>query len=242
MSLTDDITGFLKRLKIAPPFTGRFIAEDGVRINIADFIRSQPISIARGLEPGAQPFGAYGERIVTSPEVDIPVWPDGPIPVAPQTGAQMTVVSTSAADDIDGGANARKIEMHYLDKNLDPQKEEIDMQGLANVLTGAVDIRWIQALHLMEFGTIAKTAGIITVKFNGEIFAQISAGKLRNTSSFRMVPRGKIFYLGGAVGSSISTTADTTTLLHMVASELDDHLHHDPLILIPAAVIVLPSH
>lgn len=241
MSLVDKVGYYLKQLKLQAPFTGRFIAEDGVRVNIAEFIRSQPISIARGLKPGAQPFGAYGERVVTGAELDLPIWPDGPILVLPQTGAQMTIASTSVADDFDGGANARKIEMHYLDANLDQQKEEIDMQGQTDVLTEATDIRWVQALHLMEFGTIAKAAGIITAKFGGDTFAQISAGKLRNTSSFRMVPRGKLFYLGGAVGSSVSLTADTTTLMHMVASELDVHRHHDPLILLPFAGIGLQN-
>lgn len=229
----------LNQLRTDPPRTGRIIAEDGVLINQADEYRLTPENIARGKAPGSSPFGSFGVR-ATAGEANWPVWPNGPVVTLPQLGAQMTIVSTSANDSA-AGSNVRSIEIHYLDRNLDPKEETVIMAGLTPVLTVADDIRWIQCMHLTTFGATASAAGIITAKYGADTFSQINAGKVRCSSSFRMVPRGKLCYVDGAVGSSTSLTADTATQMSLVASELDDHRYHDPLILIPFAEIGLQN-
>ncbi len=240
MSIINFMEKGLEFLKLSHPPTGRMIAEDGNTVNMAEHIRSLPINIARGLMPGARAGGSYGERVVTGAEVDVPVWPNGPIVALPQAGVQMTVVSTDAADDA-AGTNVRTVEFHYLNGDLDIRTETLVMDGLTPVLTQAEDIRWIQCMHLTSFGDNPAAAGTITMAYAGDTFSQIDPGKVRCSSSFRMVPRGKVLFLGGAVGSSISATADTRTQMSLVASELDNHTYHDPLILIPFAGIGLQN-
>lgn len=222
------------------PSTGRFIAEDGERINIADFVRSHPLSIARGLLPGAQPFASYGRRVTVGAEDEGLIWPNGDIVPLPLAGAQLSFQSTSTNDSA-AGSNVRTIEIHYLDDLLDQQVEVITLNGITPVLTVATDIRWVQCAHINTYGSIPKAAGTITGTYGGNVYAQIDTGRKRCASSFRMVPRGKVLYIDGAVGSSTSLTADTTTDMSLVASELDNHIYHNPLILIPFAGIGLQN-
>ena len=240
MSMISRLQDGLKYLGLSHPPTGRMIAENGDAVNIAEFIRSLPLSIARGEMPGAQPFGSYGERSVLGSEIDIPIWPNGPILALPETGVQMIVVSGDPEDSATG-TNVRTVEIHYLDGMLDPQFKVVIMNGTTGVLTEATDIRWIQCMHLTTFGVNAFAAGTITASFGSDVYSQIDPGKVRCSSSFRMVPRGKVCYIGGAVGSSVSSTADAHTLMSIVASELDNHTYHDPLILIPHAGIGLQN-
>ena len=227
---------WLQFLREQHPFTGRFIASNGDLINFADFLRSQPISIARGMLPGALPFGSYGERVTTGAETNFPVWPDGATLTPIQYGVQMTIKSTSA-NDTAVGTGARIMEIHYLDGNLNYQNEYVTLDGLNPVLTVATDIRWIECMHMHEFGSLFAAAGTITASFGAIVYSQINAGKVRCASSFRMVPKGKVAYIDGAVGSSTSVTADTSSVLSLVASELDNHKYHNPLLLIPFAGI-----
>jgi len=240
MSMITRLQDGLKYLGLSHAPTGRMIAENGDAVNIAEFIRSLPISIARGEMPGAQPFGSYGERSVATSETDVPIWPNGPIIALPPNGAQMTIVSDDPEDSATG-TNVRTVEIHYLDGMLDPQNETIILDGTTDVLTEATGIRWIQCMHLTTFGDNAFAAGTITSIYDGDVYSQIDPGKVRCSSSFRMVPRGKVLYIGGSVGSSVSSTADAHTLMSIVASELDNHTYHDPLILIPHAGIGLQN-
>lgn len=240
MSMISLLENGLKYLGLAHPPTGRMIAENGDAVNIAEFIRSLPISIARGEMPGARPGGSYGERTVAGLETDAPIWPNGSIVKLPDTGVQMEIESTAPADSATG-TNVRTVEMHYLDGRLDMQQETIILDGTTPVLTEATDIRWIQCMHLTTFGVNAFAAGAITATYGVNVYSQIDPLKVRCSSSFRMVPRGKVLYLGGAVGSSVSSTADAHTLMSLVASELDNHTYHDPLILIPFSGIGLQN-
>lgn len=240
MSMVTLLENGLKYLGLAHPPTGRMIAENGDAVNIAEFIRSLPISIARGAMPGAQPFGSYGERIVAGSEADVPIWPNGLIVKLPDAGAQLVIASNDPEDSATG-TNVRTVEIHYLDGMLDQQIETIILNGIADVLTEARDIRWIQCMHLTTFGVNAFAAGTITATFGSDVYSQINPLKIRCSSSFRMIPRGKVLYIGGAVGSSVSSTADAHTLMSIVASELDNHTYHDPLILIPHAGIGLQN-
>lgn len=191
-------------------------------------------AVARGYIAGATPFASSGERATTGGEVNYPVWPNGAFTIPPVGGVQMSVSSTSA-NDTAAGSNVRSIEIHYLDGSLNPQSEIVVMNGVTPVLTVATDIRFIQCMHIQTYGTIQYAAGEITASNAGIVYAAISAASVRCTSSFRMVPAGKRLFIDGAMGSSISGTAATSSIVRLVASELDNHQYVYPMILIPIA-------
>ena len=58
--------------------------------------------VARGNVPGAIPVGAYGYRDAGAGEVNRVIWPNGVFTLPPTSGVQMSIVSTSANDDITG--------------------------------------------------------------------------------------------------------------------------------------------
>ena len=189
-------------------------------------------SVARGRMFGTTPFGGYGERDASAGEANRVIWPNGIFELPPSTGVQMSIVSTSADDDLTG-THARKLEMHYIDSNGDEQHELVEMDGLTPVLTTATDIRFINCLHIHEVGDNSETAGTITASNGGITYAEISQGNVRCTSSMRMIPAGKVCYVAGAVGGSVSGTSAAKVIIKVVASELDAHQYIDPLILIP---------
>ena len=220
---------------------GRHLADDDAYVNIADEIRATPINIARGKMPGASPIGSFGERTSTGAESDFPVWPDGPLPPILLTGVQMSIQSTSANDSA-AGTHVRVVEVHALVGDaLLPYDEFVTLNGTTPVLTQATDIRWIQCMHIHEVGTETSAAGTISAQHAGNTYSEISVGKNRCASSFRMVPGGKRLYIDGAVGSSVSATADTQTRLRLVANELDQHQYNTPMILIPHAAVGLQN-
>jgi len=188
--------------------------------------------VARGNVQGAYPFGSYGKRTATGAETNRIIWPDGTFTLPAAAGVQMTLVSTSA-NDAAAGTNIRKVELHYLDADLAPQSEIIELNGLTNVTTVATDIRFIQCLHVHTYGTSPYAAGTITAKNAGTTYSQISTGELRCSSSARMVPFGKKCFVSGAVAGAVSGTAAAGVFIQIVATELDTFQYTNPMILFP---------
>jgi hypothetical protein len=190
--------------------------------------------ISKGTIAGVQPFFAYGQRTAAAAETNRVVWPNGPFEIPPVAGVQMSVVSTSANDDLTG-THAQILELHYLDGSLNEQTEFIEMDGLTPVLTTATDIRFINCMHVHQVGGAATNfaEGDILASNGGTTYAQIAAGEVRCTSSARMVPAGKCAYISGAIGGAASGTASTSVVLRLVASELDIYQYVDPLVLYP---------
>lgn len=190
------------------------------------------VSVARGQVPGAIPIGAFGYRNASAGETNRIVWPNGIFSLPPTAGVQMSIVSTSANDSA-AGTHARVLELHYLDANLLEKTELITMNGLTPVLTIATNIRFINCLHVHEIGTTASAAGNIVASNGGTTYGQIAQGEVRCTSSARMIPAGKVCYVAGAVGGSVSGTASASVILKIVASELDAFQYTNPLIFFP---------
>jgi len=177
--------------------------------------------LARGIIPGARPFGGYGERTTTGAESNV-LWPNGTYTLPPSAGVQMTIASTSANDD-SAGTGARTIDVHYLDANLAEQMEIITMDGVSNVLTVATDIRFIQCMHLRTWGSGAVAAGTITAKNGGVTYAQISTGALRCSSSVRMVPAGYRLMVNAAFSGSLSGSAAAGTIVRLATPTFEGH-------------------
>lgn len=222
------------------PFTGRFIGDDGALVNLADFVNWHPQTVARGLNPNAQPFSAYGERIVVGAETNTPIWPDGIIRTGPIGGVQLYAKSSSANDTV-GGSGMGYLSVHYLDEDRVDTDATIPLAGLTQVAL-PTKAMFIQCAHTgVEQAKVA--AGTITiVDGSGNVYSQIDVGEPRCSSSFRMVPKGTRLFIDGAVGSSTSATSDTASRIRIVANELFDHQYIDPLLFMPVGSISLQNN
>jgi hypothetical protein len=188
--------------------------------------------ISRGYMPGAYPVIAYGERVSAGAESEYPIWPDGPIKSALAGGIQLYVRSTSA-NDVLGSTGISYLSVHYINGDGDEIAQTVPLNGVARVpLT--VPGRFVQCMHIGDPGQ-GYAAGTIYCDDGTDagIYSQIGAGQARCSSSFRMVPRGKVLYIDGAVGSSISGTADAKTRMRLVSNSIYNHLYEDPLLFIP---------
>jgi len=181
------------------------------------------LSVARGKVSGAQPFGAYGE-ITTGGAASGLLWPNGVFTFPAAAGVQMRVVSTSAADAA-AGTGARTIDLHYLDADLAEQVETVTLNGTTPVNTVATNIRFIQCMHLVTFGSGKAAAGNISATnlAASENYGYIAAGKLRCSSSLRMVPAGKRLMIDSFYGGGVSGTAAAAVTLHLATPTFDGH-------------------
>lgn len=226
---------YSRQLRTDPPVTGRIIGEDGEAINYADYLRTTPANIARGLAPGYELINAFGERATAGAESRFPVWPDGAIKIGGVGGVQLYAVSTSAQDG-PGGTGIEYLHVHYLDANFDPVSDQITMNGLTPVPLPH-RARFVQCAHTAEREAAAAVGSITIQDVSANVYSQIAIGETRCSSAFRMVPRGMRLFIDGAVGSSVSATADTTTQLRIVANEIYEHQYMSPLVFIPVASI-----
>ena len=219
------------------PETGREVREDGTIINTADIITASldntnggfkttnlMTEIARGNVPGATSFYGYGQHTTTTALTNHVIWPDGIFNLPPTAGVQISVVSTSAADDGNPvGTGVRTMDIHYLDANLNPLVETITLNGITPVLTVATNIRFIQCMHILSVGSAKSAVGIITATSSAVIYAQIDALSRRCASTARMVPIGKKLFVAGATGGSISGTAASGAIIKISSSYFEGH-------------------
>jgi len=169
--------------------------------------------IARGKVKGSYAVATYGRVIVGADEKNVPVKTidgvtDGTIPVPPEVGEQMSIVSTSA-NDTNGGTGIHSLIIEYLDHNLVPSYELILLDGLTPVVTIATDIRWIQHIYAASVGTTLLAEGdvIISGVTSGQYYEKIFTGERSIATSFFRVPRGKRLMIESYFAGSSSGTA-----------------------------------
>ena len=190
-------------------------------ITYPDLNQNYRIYVSRGSVSGAQPFGAYGRRTTAGAETNI-LWPDGVYALPPAAGLQMSIVSTSA-NDTAAGTGVRTVDIHYLDDSLTQQIETVTLNGLVPVLTVATNIRFIECMHMVTYGTGKAAAGTITASNAGQNYSEISTGKVRCSSSVRMVPAGKRLLIDVIYAGSSSGAAAASTVIEVVTSNFDGH-------------------
>jgi hypothetical protein len=165
--------------------------------------------VARGLIPGARDFGAYGyfeTGGAVSNNVIQPQLLGSSINIAPVGGVQMQLASTSPSDG-PGGTGIRSVHIHYIDGNGYDADEDILTNGTTPVLTSALDIRFVQCLHMSTFGSNKSAVGNITLSSGGIVYSVIVTGGIRCSSSARMVPFGHLLLVKNISAGTVSGTS-----------------------------------
>jgi hypothetical protein len=177
--------------------------------------------VARGNVYGAIPFGSYGEKVTIGADSGL-LWPNGAFIYPPTAGVQVSVASTSASDGV-AGVGIQSVDIHYLDASLVSKTETVLMNGIIPVLSIATDIRFIQCVHAVTFGSSKSAVGSISVYNGANTYSYISIGDLRCSSSLRMVPAGKRLLVTSMYAGSVSGTAAASATIKIVSPSFDGH-------------------
>lgn len=183
----------------------------------------QQVEIVRGRVEGAYPVVVDGHLIAVGAVTDVLVLDGSTIKdpsIAPSTGVQMSIVSTSAQDGV-GGTGVQSIRFRYLDVNLIEQEEAITLNGTTPVLTAATDIRWVGEIHMLTYGAGKAFAGDVTVTNAGTRYKFIPAGNRTTRSSVFRVPAGKRLIVHTIYAASISGTAAARVNVDIVVSRVN---------------------
>lgn len=154
-------------------------------------------SISSGTIETLRGFG-YRLSISTASAGD-DVWPGTAttLPIPPDAGEQMQLVSTSASDAA-AGTGAQTIVVHYLDASGNEKEELITMNGVTPVLTVATNIRFVQEMHVITAGSNLLAVGTITISAAGApatVYTQIQPQTNQSLNTARMVPAGKLLII-----------------------------------------------
>lgn len=195
-------------------------------------------NIARGLVSGSTVFGSYGKRVATGAESGV-LWSGTPSAFAypPAAGIQMTITSSSA-NDTAAGTGIRTLDINYLDANLAPQLETVTMNGVANVLTVATNIRFIQSVHIATVGSGKAAAGNITISNGGTTYMRVEAGETRSGCSVRMVPAGKRLILTSFFAGSSSGAGAASAVIQLASPQINTRDFTTSNILVPLTASV----
>lgn len=120
------------------------------------------------------------------------------IPIPPDIGEQMSVVSTSDEDGAAGKTGILTLHLHYIDAAGNQARETITMNGKTPVDTVATNIRFVQEIHTDTAGSTYAAVGTITIYKYGSastIYSQIEPYSNQCLNTARMVPAGKICML-----------------------------------------------
>lgn len=197
--------------------------------------------VARGELGGMEPFSAFGKITTSGAVTKQIIWPNGAFTFPDQTtGETISFVSTSAEDGAGTQTGINSVEVRYLDVNLEPQTAIVELNGTTPVVAALTGVRFIQCLPVLDVGSTLAAVGEITAYREGSpatVFSIIKAGSERCESSLRMVPKGKQAVVTGLAASSVSGTAEATSDIELVATQLENRQYLDPFILIPQGSI-----
>lgn len=219
------------------------------------------VQVARGELGGVEPFIGFGSCTVSGAVSDRLVFPDTGYSFAypnQATGEAVTFVSTNAEDGAGTLTGILSIHVHYLDINLESKYCTVGLNGTTPVATVTFDedgstgpltgVRFIQCMHVDTVGGNLSAVGDIYAYRTGattpedEVFSVITESDARCSSSMRMVPKGKRAIITGATGSSVSTTADSYSLVSIFGTEFEDQKYNEQFIKIPYAQLGLQNN
>ena len=205
--------------------------------------------IARGEIEGASLFSSYGSSDASGAVSNQLVFPNGAYTFYypdQTTGDAISFVSDSSQDGV-GGTGIRSIHVHYLDATLTPASKVITLNGTTAVTGQLTGCRFIQCMHVETYGTgkaadgniIAYLAGAATPVDN--VTSIIHLGDTRCSSSMRMVPAGKKWFIFGAAASSISATADASSIVDIFATQIEGHNYFEDFVRVPLSSLGLQN-
>jgi hypothetical protein len=180
----------------------------------------EQVEIARGRMDGAQAVGVTGTLTTSGAVTEIMIWPGSTVKdpsVAPAAGVQMTLVSTSAQDGVNG-TGIRTLRFNYLDADLNPHSEIVTLNGTTPVLTVATNVRWVGDLTGLTFGSDKRAVGDITVTHNGTRYKLLDLGARATRSTVFRVPAGKRLIIHSIFAGACSGTAASKVQASIVAS------------------------
>lgn len=144
---------------------------------------------------------ANGERqniAVTATGDDIWLGTATTIPVPPDAGDYISVVSSSLADTMTTGANAWSVDIYYIDPADGLEKEiNVQLNGTTPVNTGIL-MRYLNKMYIVEADGTRSAAGIIKAYKTGDVntvYRVIPIGGNVDLGSDFMVPGDKTCYI-----------------------------------------------
>lgn len=150
-------------------------------------------------------FGFNGTVNTTKEDI----WDGGGVyEFPPDEGVVCEVVSTLAADDIEG-TGARKVIVQGLDENFVEKEVEVEMTGLTGVDVGTFSR--VHRAYVTLAGTGETNAGNITVRNTAtpaKKYAQITAGNGQTLMSIYTIPARTIGYLYSLTGCILRETSN----------------------------------
>lgn len=121
------------------------------------------------------------------------VWNSGGILIYPTSAAVVSLVSTSADDDLTG-TGARTINIIGLDANYAQQEESVNLDGTTSVSTSNTFIR-VFRLIVTTAGSGESNAGEISATISGGNVGKIPLGKNQSLMALYTVPAGHRAFL-----------------------------------------------
>lgn len=160
---------------------------------------SDLISISLGLVNGRQTGDHFGIGTIDIADNDADIWSGGVAQKTWLTSAEtMTIVSTSAEDDLLTGTGAQKVTIEGLDGNYNPVSETLDMDGLTPVVGSQLFLR-INDVFVSQFGGHASgsNVGLITITQTTSLGeeSQIIAGAGHSLETHWSVKAGWTFHM-----------------------------------------------
>ena len=193
--------------------------------------------VARGNIEGSEPIAGFGSTTTSIGVTDQLIYPNADYTFSfldQTTGESVTFVSTDDEDGAGTETGILSITVEYLDVNLEQKQCIVTLNGTTPVTTvtfsdettGALTgVRFIQCMRVLTVGSELTAVGDIYAYRTGavtpedETFSVIRSTDVRCSSSIRMVPKGKALLVSGAVGSSVSTTADAYSVISLFGTE-----------------------
>lgn len=157
--------------------------------------------IAQRLQAGTAPFSAMGERSSIGATVQGEDMWEGlatQLPIPASVGEQMTVVSSSTADNGATTTGILTIRIDYLDPAGIEKSEDIIVNGQTPVDTDATDITFVNDMYALTVGANGVAAGTVIIYKKGAattIYNRIGIGGNKSLVINRKIPAGKDYFI-----------------------------------------------
>jgi hypothetical protein len=159
------------------------------------------IAVSIGAIPGYANVSRWNERVFTTGTQREMSNFTG-IRTLPTSGGEITIVSTSQADNGTTATGALSVRINYLDSDLEPQTTTMVLDGTTPVVSSGLDAYRFDGALVASVGSELDPAGTITITMDGNTQAIINAGQNESRESGFTVPAGKAFLSTHAVISS----------------------------------------